>query len=246
MTKKDYSILDRFGFEHKPFGVRYSIKRPLDVPPLNRGIALCEIFKEAENHEPFYLTRDNISCGSMILGMGEFPPIMESGSLGSIFSMFKNSMANSRIYQYIPMLGKDTVRYVSISPLDRIPFEPDLLILIASVSQAEIILRASTYSSGKMWSNKGTTCLACSWIFAEPYKSGAMNYSISGLGYSMKARRVLPEGLFVFSIPADFTPVLFDNLNEMEWHPDFFDVGRDGFVELVAKREAEMKKDVGY
>jgi uncharacterized protein (DUF169 family) len=172
--------------------------------------------------------------------MTEFPPLMHSGSLGSMFSMFKNAQANSRIYEYIPVLSRDSVKYVSLASLDQMSFDPDLLIITATVEQAEIILRASTYASGKMWANRATTCLACSWIFTYPYVSGEINYSVSGLGYSMKARRVMPDGLIFISVPSDRILPLIDNLKVMEWHPYWFDLGRERFIEEVEKRSKEL------
>jgi uncharacterized protein (DUF169 family) len=243
-TPRDYSIFEKFNFERKPVGVQYSLKKPQGLPQLDKSIALCELFKEAQTSKPFYASRDNIQCGEQLLGMSEFPPVMHSGSLGSMFSMFKNAQANSRIYEYMPRLATGTVNYVSLASLDQMSFEPDILIITATVSQAEVILRASSYTSGKMWSAKGTTCLACAWIYAYPYTSGEINYSISGLGFSMKARGVLPEGLIILSIPGDQLLSLTENLKEMEWHPYWFDLGREGFINEVKKRSSELREEL--
>ncbi len=240
---RDYSIFDRFKFERKPVGVKYSLKKPAGVAALNKSLALCELFKEAQTSGAFYATQENIQCGEQLLGMKEFPPLMHSGSLGSMFSMFKNAQANSRIYEYIPTLSKGSVKYIALAPLDKMEFEPDVLIITATVSQAEVILRASSYASGEMWSNRGTTCLACGWIFTYPYVSGKINYTISGLGFSMKARGVLPEGLMIISVPADRILPLIDNLKEMEWHPYWFDLGREKFIEEVQKRSQALGKE---
>ncbi len=239
---RDYSIFEKFKFEYPPVGVKYSLEKPRGIKPLNKNIALCELFKEAQTGEPFYVTKENIQCGEQILGMEQFPPLMHSGSLGSMFSMFKNAQANARIYEYIPVLSPETVAYAAFSPVQKMKFDPDILIITAKVSQAEVILRASTYDTGKMWSNKGTTCLACAWIYAYPYLTGEMNYTISGLGFSMKARNVLPEGLMIISIPNDKILPLIDNLNDMEWHPDWFDMGREGFIEAVTERSKTLGK----
>lgn len=243
-TTRDYSIFEKFNFERKPVGVRYSLKKPEGIAQLDKSIALCELFKEAQTSDPFYASAENIQCGEQLIGMKDFPPLMHSGSLGSMFSMFKNEQANSRIYEYMPKLSRDSVKYLSLAPIDSMPFDPDILIITATVSQAEIILRASTYSNGKMWSAKGTTCLACAWIYAYPYVSGEINYTVSGLGYSMKARGVLPEGLIILSIPADQISPLIENLKEMEWHPYWFDLGREGFIQEVKKKSMELGKEL--
>jgi uncharacterized protein (DUF169 family) len=239
---RDYSIFDKFKFEYSPVGVKYSLEKPKGIKKLDKNIALCELFKEAQNSQPFYVTQDNIQCGDQILGMTQFPPLMHSGSLGSMFSMFKSAQANARIYEYMPVLSSKSVAYASFAPIKKMKFDPDVLIITAKVSQAEVILRASTYDTGKMWSNKGTTCLACAWIYAYPYLSGEMNYTISGLGFSMKARGVLPEGLMIMSIPNDKILPLIDNLKDMEWHPDWFDMGREGFIKTVTERSKALGK----
>ncbi len=239
---RDYTIFDQFNFEYPPVGVKYSLEKPKGIKQLDKSIALCELFKEAQTSQPFYVTKENIQCGEQILGMTQFPPLMHSGSLGSMFSMFKNAQANARIYEYMPLLSANSVAYASFTSTKKMKFDPDILIITAKVSQAEVILRASTYDTGKMWSNKGTTCLACAWIYAYPYLTGEMNYTISGLGFSMKARGVLPEGLMIISIPNDRILPLIDNLNDMEWHPDWFDMGREGFIEAVTERSKELGK----
>jgi uncharacterized protein (DUF169 family) len=159
--------------------------------------------------------------------------------------MFKNSQANARIYEYMPMFSADTVRYISFAAYDRMNFDPDVLIITAKVAQAEVILRASTYDTGQMWNTKNTTCLACAWLYAYPYLNGEINYTVSGLGFSMKARRVLPEGLIIIAVPNDKILPLFANLSEMNWHPDWFDMGRDAFVEEVKKRSTALGEKLG-
>ena len=121
-------------------------------------------------------------------------------------------------------------------------FDPDLLIFTCKPSQAEVILRASSFSDGKMWNAKGTTCLACAWIYAHPYLSGEINWTVTGLGFSMKARDVLPDGLIIITVPFDAISPLMENLKQMEWEPYWFKLGREGFVKEVKKRSSELGK----
>ena len=55
---------------------------------------------------------------------------------------------------HIPKIGRGVVNYVAFSPLDKLPFDPDLLILLADTDQTEILLRAMSYRTGKMWVSK--------------------------------------------------------------------------------------------
>ncbi len=243
LKTQDYSIFGKFNFERKPVGVAYSLKKPEGIQQLDKSLAICEMFKEAQTSMPFYATKENIQCGTQVVGMDVFPPVMYSGLLGQEFSMFKTPSANRRIYDYIPVLPKDSVKYIIHSSLEQLTFDPDVLIVTANTAQAEILLRASSYTTGKMWTAKGSTCLACAWIYAHSYMSGELNYNISGLGFSMKARRVLPDGLIVISIPSEVIPMILDNLGDMEWEPHWFNLGREGFVKGVKDLEARISQE---
>jgi uncharacterized protein (DUF169 family) len=123
-------------------------------------------------------------------------------------------------------------------------FDPDVLIIAANTTQAEIILRASSYANGKMWSSRGSTCLACAWLYAYPYLSGELNYTVSGLGFSMKARGVLPEGLIIISVPGDLLDTIMENLQDMEWNPHWFSLGREGFIKGVRELDERMRREI--
>jgi len=236
--KLDYSIFNKFKFEYKPVGIKYSIDKPEDIPPTTKELALCEAFREAQTSKPFYISK--VQCGEQVLGQVPYPPIMYSGQLGPMFSMFKTPGANRRIYDYVPHLPLNSANYITQASLDQMTFDPDLLIFTCKPSQAEILLRASSYSDGKMWNAKGTTCLACAWIYAHPYLSGEINWTVTGLGFSMKARGVLPEGLILITFPFDTISPLMENLKDMEWEPYWFKLGREGFVKEVKKRSGEL------
>jgi uncharacterized protein (DUF169 family) len=242
VKKLDYSIFNKFNFEYKPVGVKYSMAKPEGIKPTKKSLALCELFREAQTSQPFYVTQENVQCGEQVLGFADYPPIMYSGQLGPMFSMFKTPGANRRIYDYVPHLPLQSVKYITHASTDKMTFDPDLLIFTCKTSQAEILLRASSFSDGKMWQAKGSTCLACAWIYAHPYLSGELNYTISGLGFSMKARGVMPDGLIIISFPFDAIVPLIDNLKNIEWEPYWFKLGREGFTKEVSKRTKELAR----
>ena len=51
------------------------------------------------------------------------------------------------------------VNYVAASSLDKLTFDPDLLILVATPIQTEIVLRAMSYSTGEIRESKMTGVL---------------------------------------------------------------------------------------
>ena len=171
--RRDLSIFNKFNFERKPVGVKFLLYKPDGIEKLEKNMAFCEMLREAQEEAPFYAVKENFQCvGPILLGMVEHDPIFESGQMGPRLGIFEEARANRRLYQYIPRLERNTVNYVAFSPLDQLSFEPDVLILAADVMQLEIILRAMCYSTGKMWSSKGTPVMGCACLYIYPYGSG--------------------------------------------------------------------------
>jgi uncharacterized protein (DUF169 family) len=237
--KQDLSIFNKFNFERPPVGVKFLATKPKGIKKLDKTLALCEMLREAQEKGPFYVTREDFECvGPLLLGMVEPGPVFESGMVGPMLGIFKEARANKRIYQYIPRMVRGTVNYVAFSPLNKLSFEPDVLVITANPSQAEIILRAGSYTTGKMWSGRGTPVMGCAWIFVYPYLSGELNFTVTGLYSGMKARRALPEGLIVISLPWDLVRSIVENLQDMEWVLPEFKGTRDEHNETF-KRIAE-------
>jgi uncharacterized protein (DUF169 family) len=218
---QDYSVFDKFNFERKPVGIKFLPYKPEGIERINKSLYFCEMFKEAQTSNPFYVQREDFHCTEpLTLGMEDPDPIFLSGLVGEIDDLYEELRANQKIYQLVPRMVKGTVKYVVFSPIDQLTFEPDVLIITAdNVDQARIILRAVVYSTGETWSSKGTPVLACSWLYIYPYLSGEVNYTITGLSMGMQTLKVLPQGLMLISIPWTKLTMIMKNLQKMGWHP---------------------------
>ena len=239
----DFSVFDRFDFERQPVGIKYLLNKPEGLPQFDGSLAMCEIFKAAQDSEPFYADKDNFAClGSMVMGMKDPDPIFESGEIGATEGIFREARANRRIYPDLPKLAKNSVRYVAFSPAGKLAFDPDVLVITATVSQAEILLRALNYSSGKILNTRYSLVIMCAWLFIYPYTSGEANFTVTGLGYGMKARKVLPEGLMLISVPFDLLAMLIDNLQNMEWVLTLYTADDDERAEYFKKTTEEIRR----
>ena len=241
---RDLSVFKKLNFERPPVGVKFLLNKPKGVKKLEKEMAFCEMLGEAQKSSPFYAERDNFSCmGPVVLGMEAANPIFQSGQVGPKDGIYKEARANRRIYNYIPKMDKGTVRYVAFSPLDKMPFEPDIVIIAATPPQAEILLRAYCYTSGQMITTKSTPVLLCAWLYVYPFVSGEMNYTVTGLGFGMKARKVLPEGLILFSFPYDTLPMLIENLKDIEWVPPLHRLSEAEKKERLQRTFEELRKE---
>jgi uncharacterized protein (DUF169 family) len=241
---KELSILEKFDFERKPVGVKFTSTRPKGLKKPDKLMDFCEMLVEAQQGNAFYVTKDDFTCiGPLLLGMIDGEPVFESGRVGPKLGAFRDPRANRRIYQYLPRIPKNAVKYVAFAPWDKLNFEPDLLIILATVSQAEIFIRAKAYTTGEMWTARGTPVVGCAWLYIYPYLNGEMNLSITGFGFGMRARRLFPEGRILLSIPWDKLPTILKNLEEMEWVPESYTLGAEGHKKKVHRIVEELAKE---
>lgn len=231
--KTDMSIYKKFEFENPAVGIKYSYEKPEGIELLDKQLALCEMVKEAhQRNKPFYFTKENENCvGRLVLGMQEGGGSGATGQIGVEFGIFQDARANRNIYRNQWTLEKGVIQYVIYSPVDLLTYEPDLLLIMATVGHAEIIMRAMSYSTGEIWSSQLTGVGACSWLYAYPFLSGKVNYTITGMSFGMKAKEILPAGWMLISIPYQWIPTITRNLNEMEWVLPAYTDGREKFFE---------------
>lgn len=218
---QDYSIFDKFNFTRKPVGIKYLPYKPEGIKRIQKSLYFCQMFKEAQTSNPFYVQREDFHCTeTLTLGMEDPDPILLSGLVGETDDLYEELRANQKIYQLVPRMLKGSVKSVVFSPIDQLTFDPDVLVITAdNVDQARIILRALVYSTGETWSSRGTPVLACSWLYIYPYLSGEVNYTVTGMSMGMQTLKVLPQGLILISIPWTKLPMIMKNLENMNWHP---------------------------
>jgi uncharacterized protein (DUF169 family) len=230
--KQDLSIYQKLNCKRQPVGVKFLPTRPEGIEQLDKTLSFCEMPKEAqERGTPFYFSKENESCfGKALLGMEDLPAFAEAGKVGIRLEIFQEPRANSSLYQHLWLLPRGIVNYVAFSPLDKLEFEPDLLIILASASQAEIVLRAMSYSTGELRESKTTGVLGCAWLYNYPYRSGKVNFTVTGLAFGMKSKEVYEEGQVLISIPYHWIPAITRNLQEMKWVLPSYTEGREKFL----------------
>ena len=218
LTKKDLAILEKFDFDVQPVGVKFLFRRPDIADRLGENMTLCEMLKRAGEGNAFYADKENFTCGAYVLGMADVSGVSLSGEFGAGLKVFEEARSASRLHLYLPKVGKGVINYVVFSPLNKISFDPDVLIILTNTtSQTQILLRAMSYRTGKIWSSKFTNVIGCAWIFAYPYLTGELNYGIIGLSHGMTRRKLFPEGQQLVSIPSDLLPSMLQALRDMPW-----------------------------
>jgi uncharacterized protein (DUF169 family) len=235
LTKEDFTILEKLAFDVPPVGVKFSDKQPDPVERLNGKMALCEMLKSAQEGNVFYADKQNHTCdaGLYVLGLADAPGPYKSGKFGVGLKIFADERSASKLYHYTPKIEGGSINYIAFAPLDKLPFDPDVLIILAKTSQTEILLRAMSYKTGKMWLSKSSPAIGCAWIYIYPYLTGKLNHIITGLGHGMRRRKLFPEGQQLVSIPLDVLPSLLQTLREMPWVPPAYKPDGEAFVKQL-------------
>ena len=219
--KYDWSILEKLKLDAPPVGVKYLSKPPRGLAKLNKKMPLCEMLKVAFEGNSFYATARNHACepGLYILGQTGIEKQYLNGEYGAGLEVFRDERAAARLYHYIPRMAKGVVKCIALSSLSQMAFDPDILMILANTCQAEILLRAMSYGTGKMWHSRYSSAIGCAWLFIFPYVNGEINFVATGLGFGMRRRNLFPEGRHFFSIPFDLIPYMLQTLREMPWIP---------------------------
>ena len=223
MYTNDFSILNKLGLGLPPIGVKFSFFRPDGISSLEKEahLSLCEMLKTAQaENRSFYFSREhNETCiGKVLLGMDDLAPFAESGQIGERLGIFEEARCNQNLYQYVPRLDRGNVNYVLFSPVKQLTFDPDVLVVSAKPDQAEIIMRAMTYSTGEMYKSLCTPVMGCAWLLIHTFKTGEVNFIVPALIHGLHGRQLYPPDTLLIGIPYKWIPVILSNLGRMPLH----------------------------
>src|SRR3972149_5389565 len=101
--KRDYAAPEKIKFEREPPGVKFLITRPQGIKKLARELNFCEMLKESQENDAFYVGPDDWVCvgvEQMILGMKDPEPLLVSGVFGGDEGLFKEANACRAMYDY--------------------------------------------------------------------------------------------------------------------------------------------------
>jgi uncharacterized protein (DUF169 family) len=236
-SKEDLEIIEKLDCPQKAIAVGLKLEIPKGIERLGENIRVCDMVKRARERAPFYADSDNHTChaGWSVLGYGEPPPPFTSGEAASALMGYKTPEAGRRPYYYTHKLRKNSAKYVVFSTLDKLTFEPDLLLLCADAKQIHL-LRAVVWSTGKVLESRVTLSMECSWYIAYPIITGEINHFLGSVGYATHRAGTWNPGEVAICIPWSAVPAFMENLREMPWTMPFY--GPEGleFKKKMLKR----------
>lgn len=221
ISNPDFSPLKKLDLTEPAIGVKFDYFRPEGIPMLDmsENLSLCEMFRKSqrENTAFYFSHENNETCvGKKILGMADMDGLTCSGQIGKPLGVFNETRANAHFYQFTPRMDRGSVNYVSFAPVEQMNFNPDVLIISARPSVAEIVMRAATYSTGMMYTSTCTPVMGCAWFLVEPFRSGKINFILPAFVHGPHGRRLYDDdGIVLICIPYHWIPTVLASLDEM-------------------------------
>ena len=239
----DFAILDKFEFKYAPVGFKFfnvaGDLEGLGLEQLEGKLAWCQMLLEAQKGQAFYATADNQYCepGVFLSGHGELSPLAAGGRIGPPFDIYADERSNRRVYEHVTVLAAGSTYATGFSPVHKLSFDPDLLILgCDNMDQGERVLRATQWDTGDMIVSHMTYVMGCNWMFTYPFVSGNINTVWTGVCYGMKMYRLYPAGMQIVSIPWHHLDRFLGNLREMPWSCPGHTDEKDEFYKIAHER----------
>ncbi len=218
--RNNYSALNKLRIELPPVGVKFSFFRPEGIPALEMEarLSLCEMLKTAQcENRSFYFSKAHTeTCvGKILLGMDEMAPFAESGQIGPRLGVFEEARCNQHFYQFVPKLDKGNTNFVLFAPVEKLTYEPDVLVISAYPEQAEVVMRAMTFSTGEIYKSLCTPVMGCAWLLIYPYRKAEVNFIVPALVHGLHGRQLYPADTLLIGIPYRWIPTILTNLERM-------------------------------
>jgi uncharacterized protein (DUF169 family) len=201
-----------------PVAFRFATKKeeiPAGMEKLDKNIRHCTMVGLARKEgKIFYSTAENHECngGAWSLGLREITETLKNGDFYYKLGKFESSAACKRTIDRVPHLGTGDTWATMYAPLEKTPFDPQVVIIVASPwAMLKLSQSAMFRVGGRIESEFAGIQSVCADACAQTYLNGKVNFSLGCDG----SRRFsgIEDGEMVMGIPAEILPELVEALN---------------------------------
>jgi uncharacterized protein (DUF169 family) len=201
-----------------PVAFRFATKKE-EIPPgmekLDKTIRHCSMVGLARKEgKIFYATAENHECngGAWSLGLREITETLKNGDFYFKLGKFESSAACKRTIDRVPHLGTGDTWATMYAPLEKTPFDPQVVIIVASPWAMLKISQSTMFRlGGRIEAEFAGIQSVCADACAQTYLNGKINFSL-GCDGSRKFSGI-DDGEMVMGIPAEILPELIGALN---------------------------------
>jgi uncharacterized protein (DUF169 family)/NAD-dependent dihydropyrimidine dehydrogenase PreA subunit len=172
-----------------PVAIRL-VRQPEDVPsevmPLDFPVRHCVSINMAAHGAVFYLPASRHACSAAkaALGIEPLPEKVRNGKVPYMHGLAASQESAARTMAEIPKLPQRSAIGTLLAPLDKAPFEPDVVVLTVTPKQAMWVSIALLFKDGgpRLTASFAGMQASCGDVTALPMLSGKVNFSLGCYG----------------------------------------------------------------
>jgi uncharacterized protein (DUF169 family) len=200
-----------------PVAFRFATKKediPAGMEAFDKTTRHCSMIGLARKEgRIFYSTSEKHECngGAWALGLREITDSLKTGDFYYRLGKFESSAACKRTVDRVPHLHTGDTYATMYAPLEKTPFDPQVVLIIAS-PWAMLKLAQSTLFrlGGRVQSEFSGIQSVCSDACTQTYLNGHVNFSLGCDG--SKKFSGIEDGEMVTGIPAELLPEITESL----------------------------------
>ncbi|MFA4876029.1 MAG: DUF169 domain-containing protein [Methanoregula sp.] len=200
-----------------PVAFRFATKKeeiPAGMEKLDKTIRHCSMVGLARNEgKIFYALPDNHECngGAWSLGLKEITETLKNGDFYFKLGKFESSASCKRTIDRVAHLTTGDTYATLYAPLEKTPFDPQVVIIVASPWAMLKLSQSSLFrTGGRIQAEFAGIQSVCADVCAQTYLNGKVNFSL-GCDGSRKFSGI-EDGEMVMGIPAEILPELTEAL----------------------------------
>jgi uncharacterized protein (DUF169 family) len=200
-----------------PVAFRFVTKKeeiPAGMERLDKTIRHCSMVGLARNEgKIFYALPENHECngGAWSLGLKEITETLKNGDFYYKLGKFESSAACKRTIDRVPHLNSGDTYATMYAPLEKTPFDPQVVIIVASPWAMLKLTQSTVFRvGGRINAEFAGIQSVCADACAQTYLSGRVNFSL-GCDGSRKFSGIA-DGELVIGIPAEILPEITEAL----------------------------------
>ena len=199
------------GLATSPVAIRL-VHTKEEIPPgvekLDKTVRHCQMVSLARKEgRIFYSTVENHECvgGAWSLGLREISESLKTGEFYFRLGKFESAAACKRTIDQIPHLESGTTYATMYAPLEKAPFAPQVILIVAPPRTMLKLAQATLYLlGGRVHAQFSGIQSICADATAQTYLTGTANYSL-GCDGSRKFSGI-EDGEMVMGFPEEMLP----------------------------------------
>ena len=186
-------------------GIAILSKKPENLPPLGRRMTHCAMVGKARAGNAFYAEDTNYSCGLAIysLGLGRDVPAFRQALAEDLVTIENaaGEQVSKKLLDSMPRLPEGE-KFLAVFPLDKMPFAPDVVILIGTpVEIMDIVWKITSQTAERIQANICGIGSMCGELTAQTIATKKPSLSIGCCGSRRFGK--LAENEIMLSLPWD-------------------------------------------